>query len=294
MLNLKNASVAILLAAIMAVMGNPVTAQDQTRFVLKLDENLISSFRSYRSLRSNVPDKFKGKISYVELQFAESKEAEPIEMDLGLTIDSGTANINLLEATIETLKTRPIRVAVSSDASTFSQIVLAYDTATSPAGSQNAASPATSSDFQNPNVVPVKPVSNQKPENRGAHFVRLGDDQFMAGTLNGFDQIDLTTQFGNVSIPMSYVVGIKFHTSSDDSAIVILTNGDSITGVPAIPVVTLLTDWGQADIDAKSIQSLTTTPEAKFAQQKTDFGVRWVLQKGDPKAPATAGIGSYR
>ena len=84
---------------------------------------------------------------------------------------------------------------------------------------------------------------------------------------------------------MDQVAGIKFHTDSDDSAVVILNNGDSITGVPTIPAIQLKTDWGQADIEPSKIDSLTTTANATFTQGNSDFGSRWNLSTGNSFAP---------
>ena len=50
-------------------MANQAAAQDQTRFVLKLDEDLIFKLRDVGSLASNVRDQFREKISLIEVQF---------------------------------------------------------------------------------------------------------------------------------------------------------------------------------------------------------------------------------
>ena len=107
----------------------------------------------------------------------------------------------------------------------------------------------------------------------------------MSGDIDGFDEFQIATRFGKVSMPMDQVAGIKFHTDSNDAAVVILNNGDSITGTPTIPAIKLITDWGQADIEPAKIDSLTTTSNATFSQGNSDFGSRWNLSTGNSYAP---------
>jgi len=123
----------------------------------------------------------------------------------------------------------------------------------------------------------------------GVVFLRIGNAKRMAGKLNEFDQVSLKTAFGDVTIPMSEVAGIKFHTTADDKAVVVLNNGDTVTGIPSLPAIQLATDWGRADIDSEFVQSLTSASGAKFRQTNSDFGVRWVLETGNSFAPAALG-----
>lgn len=240
------------------------SAQDQTRFVLKLDEDLVASFKDYGSLRSAVPDKFREKISFVEIQYEATKDLEAIEMDLGLLINGDNANIVLDDASIEKLKAQPVRIPVSPEKNVFEQIVLMYDA-----------------------PVAKTPMLNNSGQPADMYYIKLGNNKTMSGTIDGFDEFQIATRFGKVSMPMDQVAGIKFHTDSDDSAVVVLNNGDTITGVPTIPAIQLKTDWGQADIAPKAIQALTTTKAAKFTQTNSDFGSRWTLNTGNSFAPGS-------
>ena len=107
----------------------------------------------------------------------------------------------------------------------------------------------------------------------------------MAGGIDGFDRFEIATKFGKVSVPMDQVAGVKFHIDGKDSAVVVMDNGDTVTGVPTIPAVKLKTDWGQADIEPEFMNALTTTSNARFVQENTDFGLRWQLKAGDAFAP---------
>lgn len=262
MLRMSSVLSAMLVAIACLSLAVTANAQDQTRFVLKLDSKLIEDFKDYQSLRSTVPDKFREKISFVELQFDATKDQAPVEMNWGLLINGNSANIVLDDAAIASLKSQPVRVAVPADKNTFGEIVLQYD---APAG--------------------ATPMLNDTGKPADAFFIKLGDNKVMSGDIDGFDEFQIATRFGKVSMPMDQVAGIKFHTDRDDSAVVILNNGDSITGVPTIPAIKLKTDWGQADIDPVKIDSLTTTVNAKFSRGNSDFGSRWNLSTGNSFAP---------
>ena len=260
MINLQKSSKTVLLLIFFLGIANSSFAQDQTRFVLKLDNDLVSSFRSYGSLRSEVPKEFREKISFVELQYAETRDNEAVVQDLGIQVNGENANIVLDEKALKAVKAQPVRVPVSQEQSSFSQIVLIYNSAASPVTKETELKDTGQLDYM--------------------YYVRLNNTQTMAGTIDGFDKFEIATQFGKISMPMDRVAGIKFHTDTRDSAIIVLNNGDSITGVPTIPAISLMTDWGQADIEPKYIDSLTTTPSATFSQQNTDFGTRWKLRTG--------------
>ncbi len=287
MFNLKEISKACLLAFACASMCSPLAAQDQTRFVLKLDNDLISSFRNFRSLRSNVPLEFKGKISLVELQFPDTKDKPAVEMDLKLTQDGDKASMEMNEETISILKAQPIRVPVAADKNPFSQIVLVYappvansttvPELTTPSPKKSPSVPETSTV---PEMTAMTPEPNPPAQPAGTYFVRIGENKTMSGTMNGFVQFEMQTNFGTVTIPSDQITGIKFHIDKTNSAVVVLINGDSITGRPAIDSLNLTTDWGLADIDLTSVNSLTTIPAAKFSQENTDAGPRWVLKTG--------------
>ena len=278
MFNLKEFSKACLLAIVCLTISSTAAAQDQTRFVLKLDDNLISSFRNFRSLRSNVPPEFKGKITLVELQFPETKDVPPVEMDLNLSLDGDNASLQMTEKTISILKAQPIRVAVAADKNQFSQIVLNFLSA----AENTPAPPYVAATGPKVNQVgsetPIAGPANAAGPTEGIYFIRIGGNQTMSGNMGEFELLELNTKFGTVQISAEQLAGIKFHTDGEDSAVVVLGNGDSITGIPAMDVLKLTTDWGLAEIDISSVDSLTTIPATSFSQESTDWGTRWVLK----------------
>ena len=238
-------------------------AQDQTRFVLKLDSKLVGSLRSYGSLRSQVPEKYRNKISFIELQYEETNEEEPIELGIPINVSGENASLALDEDLIGQVKGQPVRIPIKDAGSDFSQIVLKYE-------------------------APVSPSPMLAGSDEDTFFIRMKDAQVMAGNLDGFDSFSMKCKFGDINIPIDQVAGIRFRIDNDDSAVVVLTNGDNITGEPTVPAVELKTDWGQADIEPEFIQSLTTSANSRFLQETGDFGVRWSLRTGNSVAPGAA------
>ncbi|MEM9943097.1 MAG: hypothetical protein AAF939_16150 [Planctomycetota bacterium] len=247
-------------------------AQQGTVFVLRLNEDLIDSFKDFGSLRSSIPEGYQAKISIVEIRFSDL-DTDPIDMaGLSLQVKGDYAEIALDEQAINQIRKQPIRVAVPETSQNFSQILLVYN-----APSQKVPTTTT----------PPSPVMNDGGQTEGMYFVRLSSGKILSGLVDELNQVDLSTKFGKVSIPVEQIVGIRFRIDNRDSCVVVLNNGDSITGIPVMNAIELKTDWGQADIEPKYIESLTTTSSARFNQVSTDFGVRWELNTFNSVAPST-------
>lgn len=253
-------------------------AQEQTRFVLKLNDDLVSNLRSFGSLSSNVDDQFKQRISMIEVQYAGNENLPATTAAAPVEVVGDVASIKISEKMIEQIKGQPLRINVPEDRRRFSKITLNYE-ANAPVADAGGASMKT----------PAIPVLNDAGQPVDMYYIRLSNNETMSGGIDGFDKFAIETKFGEVSMPMDQVAGIKFHIDAKDSAVVVLNNGDTITGVPTIPAISLKTDWGTAEIDPKFMDVLTTTSAAKFTQAATDFGLRWELKTGDSFAPGAPG-----
>jgi len=255
----------LICAAVVAAlfMSSDLFAQDGTRFVLKLDSKLVSSLRSYGSLRSEVPEANRNKINFIELHYKETEDEEPIELGIPINVSGKNASLTLDEDLIGQVKGQPVRIPLDGTRSDFAQIVLRYE-------------------------APVTPSPMLAGSDEDTYFIRMTDAQLMAGNLTDFDSLSMKTKFGDVTIPTNQVAGIRFQIDNQNSAVAVLTNGDTITGVPTIPAIELETDWGQADIETEFIQALTTSANSRFFQETGDFGVRWSLRTGNSVAPGAA------
>ena len=269
-MSLLNKILAASAAALVCLsMVNQAAAQDQTRFVLKLNEDLIFKLRDVGSLASNVREEFRDRISLIEVQYGDtgSRAAETVEVDL--EVANNVANVIMDERLIDRVQKGPIRIVVPTDKRTFSRVSLVY------ARGEGEDAPSR----------PAEPILNDAGQPIDMYYIRLKESKTMAGGIDGFDRFEIETKFGTVSMPMDQVAGIKFHIDGKDSAVVVMDNGDTVTGVPSIPAVRLQTDWGQADIEPEYMNALTTTSNARFVQENTDFGLRWQLKAGDAFAP---------
>ncbi|TWT94509.1 hypothetical protein [Stieleria varia] len=99
----------------------------------------------------------------------------------------------------------------------------------------------------------------------------------ITGTLTDTTNLDMRTSFGMVAVPLSEVAGFRFPSADDASTTVVMLNGDSITGATDVKMVTVETEWGVAQINGQSIQSILFVPGLAWTSAKGLNGVRWGL-----------------
>jgi hypothetical protein len=120
--------------------------------------------------------------------------------------------------------------------------------------------------------------------------VELTSDTKIAGTLVETNQLMMKTSFGEASIPLSEVAGIRFASANDNSTTVVMLNGDSITGATDLKMMTVETEWGTAKINGSSIQSVLFVPDLRWNASAGLSGKRWMLvdskQPGGQVVPA--------
>lgn len=252
---------ALLVAACFSLVTS--VAAQESPYPIVLTAGNLDALVSGRLLTSPVPPEKQNSISTIQIGFSETKNMTPVELEIDMFVEDGKVNVSVDDKLLAKIKGQPIRFTVSDQP--VSMVILKYDA-----------------------PMPMAPSMNQAG-GEGVVFIRLSENKRMAGTVEGFDSFQLKTAFGDVTIPMKEIAGIKFHTTADDKAVVILSNGDSLTGIPTVPAIKLTTDWGRADISPEFIQSLTATSGAKFRQQNSDFGIRWSLDTGNSFAPAALG-----
>lgn len=247
-------------ATIMVVIGFASTAsaqQDNSVYALVLTtSNLDAMVQEGRILTSAVKPEKQNATQSIVISYEPTKNNAPVELDVDISYSNGKADIIIDDNLLSRIKGQP--VVFEFRQRPLTDIVLRYD----------------------PSVDPIMSGAAD-----GAVFIRLSDTKRMAGKIEGLTEFTLTTGIGELNIPMAQVAGIKFHTTADDKAVVILNNGDSVTGVPSIKAVQMTTDWGKADIEPEFIQSLTSTSGAKFRRENSDFGTRWILNTGNSLAP---------
>lgn len=246
------------LSAIVAVLVLCSSAIAQDRYSLTLNNEYLTNLKSSGSLKSEVSESARNKIGFIELRYDDSKDKTPIELDVDVVRNGSDAVIILDNELIAKIKGQPVRIPARENG--FSRVLLKYD-------------------------APVVGIKSSQIVSEDLLFIRLSDVKSLAGELDEISEITMTTKFGDVTIPMEQIAGIKLHTDEDDSAVVVMVDGDVLTGVPSLPMLQLSTDWGKAEINPEAVQSITTTSNSKFSRQDTDFGTRWTLKTGNSFAP---------
>ena len=129
--------------------------------------------------------------------------------------------------------------------------------------------------------------------------VELVGGQKINGTLTEVTTIPIRTAFGEASVPLAAVAGIKLASPEDSSTTVIMKNGDSITGATDLKIIGVDTEWGSAKINGSSVMSILLLPDLKWNATNGINGKRWSLVDVKsapgtllPGTPGTAGTSS--
>jgi hypothetical protein len=115
--------------------------------------------------------------------------------------------------------------------------------------------------------------------------VTLLSDTVLAGTLTDTREVVMKTSFGDATIPLSEVAGIRFASSEDAMTTVVMLNGDAITGATDIQKLIVETEWGTATINGTSVGSVLFVPGLSWNSQAGLNGKRWTLVDTKIAAP---------
>ena len=109
----------------------------------------------------------------------------------------------------------------------------------------------------------------------------------LTGVPVNLTEIKINGLFGEASIPLDSVAGIRFAQGSSEQTTVQLLNGDSLTGQVPIPHVEIVTEWGECKINVPSVSSIMFRSNATWSQN----GKRWELRQlgGTPVTVRTRG-----
>jgi hypothetical protein len=119
--------------------------------------------------------------------------------------------------------------------------------------------------------------------------VTLLSETVLAGTLTDTRELVMKTSFGDATIPLSEVAGIRLASSDDAMTTVVMLNGDAITGATDIRQLIVETEWGTATINGTSVASVMFVPGLSWNSMAGLNGKRWTLvdaKKAAAAAPA--------
>lgn len=99
----------------------------------------------------------------------------------------------------------------------------------------------------------------------------------------------MKTAFGELTIPLSEVAGIKLASEGNTSTTVVMHNGDSVTGAWDFDHIELRTEWGMATIDGTAINSLLFAQGMAWVSEGGVSGKRWKLMPRPQSNDTTGG-----
>ena len=119
----------------------------------------------------------------------------------------------------------------------------------------------------------------------GKLFVKVTRNRELSGTAIELDEISFKAEFGQVSIPMVKIAGIKLHVNADDDAVIALKNGDLVTGSIGITKVSLKTSWGRAHVKLDQIETILADSKSRFFAEDRSGKKSWRFSNGEVVAP---------
>ena len=133
-------------------------------------------------------------------------------------------------------------------------------------------------------------ISNSSAQDMGGPdagkiFVKVTRNRELTGAAIDLDSIKFRAEFGEVTIPMEKIAGIKLHVNADDSAVVALKNGDLVTGTIALDTVSLKTAWGKAHVKLDQIQTIMSDSTSRFFAETNSGKKGWRFSSGAAPAP---------
>ena len=138
------------------------------------------------------------------------------------------------------------------------------------------------------NATEPKSVSDKRVRPLTVSIQLLRSDLVLTGALTDSTLLALRTAFGEASIPLSEVAGVRFPTGQDTSTTVVMLNGDSITGASDVKSVSVETEWGSAKVNGENISSMLFVPGLEWQSSKGLNGTRWGLTEAKAKPAAGA------
>jgi hypothetical protein len=111
-------------------------------------------------------------------------------------------------------------------------------------------------------------------------IVAIKEGPQLRGELVELGALQVKTIFGQVSIPLDRISGIRIADDPRQPATICLSNGDSLTGELATDALTIKTEWGSATIARDHIVSIVTSTEPVTWQQHEG---RWRISPVEPQ-----------
>lgn len=114
----------------------------------------------------------------------------------------------------------------------------------------------------------------------GKVFVKITRNREIIGAPISLDEIKFKAEFGQVSIPMAKIAGIKLHVNAEDAAVIALKNGDLVTGELELDTISLKTTWGKAHVKLDQIETILSDSKSRFFAEANAGKRGWRFSSG--------------
>lgn len=101
----------------------------------------------------------------------------------------------------------------------------------------------------------------------------------LQGSPVDMDIIKINSLFGEASLPLHTVAGIRFAQKPGEQTTIVLQNGDVLTGQLAMDTMKCVAEWGQATVNTTHIEYVVFRPDLTWSPVNTPQGQRWRLTR---------------
>ncbi len=218
-----------------------------------LSDEVLQQFQRGEPILIQVPEDSRI-VSAIRIEKFECFKPDPLTIRPRITTKTGVVEIALSPHSLERLDYQPLTIDVyQSDVQTF-RIV--------PANDETIA------------------ASSRPPRTiAGDFFVRLKPNNGVAVGFPWSTRFRLTNEIFDLELPYSEIEGIFFGDGNDDSASIVMRNGDNISGKHAWPAtIQFETPWGNETIELEQVVSVTRDRSVKLVPSGAE-NPRWVIEK---------------
>ena len=110
-------------------------------------------------------------------------------------------------------------------------------------------------------------------------YVSIDGNDVLQGAIVELSDLKVQTAFGEVSIPMTKVDGVKMHSDAKDNAVIAFKNGDLVTGKVVLKVIKLKTEWGTAHVNTEKVETVMNSKSARFYADNSTGRPVWRFTK---------------
>lgn len=109
--------------------------------------------------------------------------------------------------------------------------------------------------------------------------IQLKEGMTLEGSPVDIESLKMASLFGEATIPLHTIAGIRFSQKPTEQSTVVLLNGDALTGEVNLTELKCVAEWGTAAVNVSHIVSVVFRPDLSWSSVPTPNGDRWQLKK---------------